>query len=226
MVYDLWQEEAANLSLPVHYSIGNHDLFDIAPMVTKGERGPDYGKGMWKRRLKQDATYKTFDHQGWRFIVLDSVGITAEGGWEGFLDEAQLRWVDDLLRKTGPKMPVVMLTHFPIMTLFGQYTEGTTAALSPGLIVKNGKAFKEIIQPYNVKAVFQGHTHVVEDCAYLGTHYITGGAVCGDWWKGKRLGVHAEGFTVATVSGDDLTWKYVPYGWDATKEQGSPAEKT
>ena len=45
--------------------------------------------------------------------------------------------------------------------------------------------------------------------------YITGGAICGDWWKGKRLGVHPEGFSVVTVAGDDLTWKYVPYGWTA-----------
>jgi len=43
--------------------------------------------------------------------------------------------------------------------------------------------------------------------------YITGGAICGDWWKGKRLGVHPEGFSVVSVSGDDLTWRYVPYGW-------------
>ena len=222
LVYDLWQEEAAQMNMPVHYSIGNHDLFAIADAPKSDNTNPDVGKGMWKRRLKQEATYHTFDYQGWRFIVLDSVGVTPDGSWEGTLDQAQLIWVDNVLRKTGPKMPVVVLTHFPIMTLFGQYTGGTTEALSPGLIVKNGKAFKEIIQPFNVKAVFQGHTHVVEDCAYLNTHYITGGAVCGDWWKGKRLGVHPEGFCQATVSGEDLTWKYIPYGWDAQKEQDAP----
>ena len=83
------------------------------------------------------------------------------------------------------------------------------------MVVKNGKTFKEMIQNHNVKAVFQGHTHVVEEVTYLGTRYITGGAVCGDWWKGKRLGVHPEGFVVASVRGENLTWKYVPYGWKA-----------
>jgi len=59
----------------------------------------------------------------------------------------------------------------------------------------------------------QGHTHVVEECTYMGTQYITGGAVCGDWWKGKRLGRHPEGFGVVTVQNDSLTYRYVPYGW-------------
>lgn len=223
MVYDLWREEAAQLSMPVHYSIGNHDLSGIGAKVRSESMGsPDYGKGMWKRHTKQDATYHFFDHDGWRFIVLDSVGITPAGSWEGVLDDAQLKWLDDLLRKTGKEMPVVVLTHFPILTIFGQYTEGTTTALTPGMIVKNGKAFRELTQGYKVRAVFQGHTHVVENCSYLGTQYITGGAVCGDWWKGKRLGVHPEGFVVATVSGDDLGWRYVPYGWDAMKEQEPP----
>jgi hypothetical protein len=83
------------------------------------------------------------------------------------------------------------------------------------MVVGNGRTFKEMIERHNVKAVLQGHTHVVEECIYRGVHYITGGAICGDWWKGPRLGVHPEGFVVATVAGDDLTWRYVPYGWKA-----------
>jgi hypothetical protein len=81
------------------------------------------------------------------------------------------------------------------------------------MIMANGRTFKEMIQKHNVRAVFQGHTHVVEECSYAGVHYITGGAICGDWWKGPRLGVDPEGFVVATVKGGDLTWRYVPYGW-------------
>jgi 3',5'-cyclic AMP phosphodiesterase CpdA len=215
MVYDLWRQEAATLGLPLHYSIGNHDLYDLNQSQKPANEDPDYGKGMWKKRLGLDRTYASFDYQEWRFITLDSVGITPANRWEGSLDPTQLNWLDDLLRKTPRTMPLVFLTHFPIFTIFAQYSQNTTSALSPDTIVKNGKTFKEMIQKHNVRAVFQGHTHVVEECNYLGTRYITGGAVCGDWWKGPRLGVHAEGFVVATVSGSDLSWRYVPYGWKA-----------
>jgi Icc protein len=218
LVYDLWRGEADALKLPLHYAIGNHDLYNLSDQDKSASNDPDYGKGLWKKRLGLDRTYAGFDHQGWRFVLLDSVGMTPEHNWEGNLDAAQIQWLDDLLRGTPRTMPLVFLTHFPIFTIFAQYTEGTTSALSAGMIVKNGKTFQEMIQGYNVKAVFQGHTHVVEECSYLGTRYITGGAICGDWWKGPRLGVHPEGFVVATVRNNDLSWRYVPYGWKTRYE--------
>jgi 3',5'-cyclic AMP phosphodiesterase CpdA len=225
LVYDLWQTEAAKLSLPLHYSVGNHDVYGLgeARKNAAAAQDPNFGKNIWKRRLGLTSTYSSFDHQGWRFVTLDSVRVTPDGAWGGELDAAQITWLDDLLRKTPKTMPMVFLTHIPLFTIFGQYTEGTTAALSDKLIVKNGKQFQEMIQGRNVKAVFQGHTHVVEEIRYLGARYITGGAICGDWWKGPRLGVHPEGFVVATVSGEDLSWRYVPYGWNATAYSPKPS---
>lgn len=214
LVYDLWRQEADTLRLPMHYAIGNHDVYGLNQEGRAATDDPGFGKGLWKKRLGLDRTYATFDHQGWRIVTLDSVGITSENKWEGSLDAAQLQWLDDLLRATPTTMPLVFVTHFPIFTIYAQYTQGTTSPLLSDMIVKNGRVFKEMIQRHNVKAVFQGHTHVVEEVSYLGTRYITGGAVCGDWWKGPRLGVHPEGFIVATVMGNDLTWRYVPYGWE------------
>ncbi len=215
VVYDLWQREASELPLPLHYTIGNHDLCGLQSGGKPAPESPDFGKALWKKRLGLERAYSSFDHQGWRFVCLDSTGITSDYSWEGRLDPDQIAWLDDLLRRTPKAMPLVFLTHFPIFTAVTMYTEGTTLATPPGLIVKNGKVFKEMIQTHNVKAVFQGHTHIVEEIDYLGVRYITGGAICGDWWKGKRLGVHPEGFSVVTVSGEELTWKYVPYGWKA-----------
>jgi 3',5'-cyclic AMP phosphodiesterase CpdA len=228
LVYDLWKQEAAKLALPLHYSVGNHDVYGLgdAGKNPATAQDPNFGKNLWKRRLGLTNTYKSFDHQGWRFVTLDSVRITPAGDWGGELDDAQITWLDDLLRKTPKTMPMIFLTHIPLLTVFGQYTAGTTAASSDKMVVKNGKQFQEMIQGRNVKAVFQGHTHVVEEINYLGTRYITGGAVCGDWWKGKRLGVHPEGFVVATVSDENLSWRYVPYGWNAAAYVAKPSATT
>ncbi|MBC8103059.1 MAG: metallophosphoesterase [Cytophagales bacterium] len=224
LVYGLWKQEAAKLKLPLHYSVGNHDVYGLeaAGKNAAAAQDPDFGKNIWKRRLGLERTYGSFDHQGWRFVTLDSVRVTPGGEWSGLLDSAQITWLDDLLRKTPRTMPMVFLTHIPLLTVFGQYSDRTTAALSNRTVVENGRQFQEMIQNRNVKAVFQGHTHVVEEVNYLGTHYITGGAVSGDWWKGRRLGVHPEGFVVATVSGDSLAWRYVAYGWNAAAYAPSP----
>jgi 3',5'-cyclic-AMP phosphodiesterase len=207
--FDLWAEAASALSCPVHYTIGNHDLFAIK----SPSKSPEQGKQLWLKRLGIDRRFGSFDHNGWRIVRLDSCGITPEGSWEGVLDPEQLTWLDELLRKTPKSMPLVFLTHFPLMTAFGLYTEGTTGSLGPGMIVKNGKTFHEMIQGFESCTVFQGHTHVVEEVKYLGVRYVTGGAVCGDWWKGKRLGVHSEGFLVAETRGRELSWRYQTYGW-------------
>ncbi|MBC8135613.1 MAG: metallophosphoesterase [Fibrella sp.] len=218
-VYDLWQTAADGLGIPLHYSAGNHDIFAVGGSERLPENAPDFGKALWMRRLGLSQRYATFEHGAWKFIVLDSVqvGRWADSpnaqGWRGELDAEQMVWLDDLLRKTDPAQPLVFLTHVPILTLFAQYTKGTTTALGDDKIVRNGKDFVERISTHNVRAVLQGHTHVYEDCQYRGVRYITGGAVCGDWWKGPRLGVHPEGFGVATVYGNTLDYRYHAYGW-------------
>ena len=217
-VLALWAEAASNLHFPLHYSMGNHDLYGLKVDGKPATDSPDYGKGLWKKRLGLTQTYATFDHAGWRFVTLDSAGITPDYSWEGNLHAEQLRWLDDLLRQTPRQMPLVFLTHYPIFTAASMYIDGPDAAPSAGLIVKNGRVFQEMISKHNVKAVFQGHTHIVEEITWLGVRYITGGAVCGDWWKGPRLGVIPEGFVEATVVGENLTWRYVTYGWKAVHE--------
>lgn len=215
LIYDLWEEAAASLKMPLYYTIGNHDAFAIGGESKLSKDDPDFGKKWWQKRLKLTNRFNSFEYQGWKFILLDSVQLEDTGKWWGELDTEQITYLDDLLRKTERAQPIVMLTHIPIMTIHGLYTNGTTDAMSSGTIVKNGKQLKELIQGRNVKAVLQGHTHVVEECDYLGTRYITTGAVCGEWWKGPRLGVHPEGFAVITVKGNDLNYRYVPYGWKA-----------
>ncbi len=218
-VFALWREQAETLGMPLHYSMGNHDLYGLGSEAEgkPSTDSPDYGKKLWKKRLGLSTTYSTFDHQGWRFVSLDSAGITPDYGWEGVLDLAQISWLDNLLRKTPRTMPMVFLTHYPIFTAFTQYYDGPEKGPTSGMVVKNGKQFREMIQKHNVKAVFQGHSHIVEEIEYLGVKYITGGAVCGEWWKGPRLGVHPEGFVSVTVEGQNLHWKYVPYGWNAAQ---------
>jgi predicted phosphodiesterase len=73
----------------------------------------------------------------------------------------------------------------------------------------------DVFAGYRLRAVLQGHTHIRENVTYDGCQFITSGAVCGNWWKGARLG-HPEGFAVVTVSGEgDVRWEYRTYGFKA-----------
>ena len=219
LLYDLYQEQEERLGLPVRHCLGNHDIFGLDPVKSGTTAGdPHVGKALFKQRTGLAKTYYSFDHGGWHFAVLDTVQITPDSSWRGFVDDAQMAWLAADLEKAGKATPTVLLVHMPLLCAITQYTKGTTEPTPDKLIVANGLAVHELIRPYNVRAVMQGHTHVVEEIAYLGTRYISAGAICGDWWKGWRLGVHPEGFTVCTAHANgDFDWRYVPYGWVADK---------
>ncbi len=63
--------------------------------------------------------------------------------------------------------------------------------------------------------LFLVHLHFLEDINYNNIHYLTGGAVCANWWKGKRFGME-EGFLRITVTGDKFNWEYIDFGWEPT----------
>ncbi len=222
-LYDLYEEQSHRLGLPIHHCLGNHDIFGL-DSVKSGvpSDDPRAGKALFQERTGLTKTFYSFNHGGWHFVVLDTVQITTsptgDRSWRGFVDDAQMAWLAADLQKTGKTTPTVLLVHMPLLCAITQYTKGTTEPTPDKLIVANGLAVHDLLRPYNVKAVLQGHTHVVEEIAYLGTRYISAGAVCGDWWKGWRLGVHPEGFTVCTAHADgDFQWRYVPYDWVADR---------
>lgn len=59
--------------------------------------------------------------------------------------------------------------------------------------------------------------NIVEELIWENTHFITAGAVSGAWWRGPYHGFE-EGFAVIDVKGDEFTWEYVDYGWNAEEE--------
>lgn len=210
--FRLLTEALKPLDIPVYSTIGNHDVYGWSKGSPATVSDPLYGIRMFEEKFSHRPAYFSFDHKGWHFVVLNSIQPKGEG-WTSRIDDDQLTWLANDLGKTT--RPTVVMTHVPILTIFVQYATGTLVPNTGSIIVENGREVQQILAKHPVKAVLQGHTHSIEECSYLGTRYITSGAVCGEWWKGPRLGVHPEGFMVFDVKGDALTNHYVPSGWTA-----------
>jgi hypothetical protein len=77
---------------------------------------------------------------------------------------------------------------------------------------------QEVLAPFrnmNLKLVLQGHLHALEEINLQDrVRFITGGAVCGYWWRTPDDSDLQEGFLQVKVVGDDFTWKYIDYGWN------------
>ncbi len=209
-LFDLYTSTAKGLRMPVHYVPGNHDVYGLSPKGKVEPTDPMYGKKMFEDRI--GARYSSFDHKGWHFIQLDSIGVDGRN-YRGEIDPEQFDWLKRDLEKTGPKTPVVVTAHIAIVTSMVQFLIPQGAS-QKGFVVVNAKDALDLFAKYNVKAVLQGHTHVREIVSYNGCQYITSGAISGNWWKGSRLG-HPEGFGLLTVKGDSINWEYKTYGWKA-----------
>ena len=213
-LYNLFAETARSFQMPVHACIGNNDLLGLNPKSGVDNSHPEFGKNIFVNRIAEGRTYRSFDHGTWHFILLDPIKTVPDGEYTGEIDSVQLRWLEEDLKKVGTEKPVVLALHIPLYTATFQFVRGPLTANTPQTVVINALDVQKICQPYNVRLVLQGHLHVVEEIVWKGTHYITGGAVCGAWWRGPMQGFH-EGFVVMDVKGDDFTWDYETYGWRA-----------
>jgi Icc protein len=213
-LYNLYSETAGNFKMPVHNTMGNHEIYGIYKSSDADTLNPEYGERMFEKRLGN--SYYSFAHKGWKFMILNSVEDTKKNRYTGKIDEEQVTWIKDELHNTDSLTPIVVCTHIPFLTANTQKYEGTTVANDSSTVIYNGKEVLDLFTGHNLKLVLQGHLHTVEDIYIDGIHFITGGAVSAGWWKGPNRGFE-EGFMLITTNKDDITWKYVDYGWIVKK---------
>ena len=214
-LYDLFGKTEQDLGLKVHHTLGNHDVFAVNPKNPVSPADPLYGKRLYEERFGK--TFYSFDHKGCHFIVLDTIMIDPPGApsrtYQGRVDPAQLQWLAADLAAQPAGTPILVVTHYPLVTAMPQY-EAPTPSPDPRhfLSLINSNEVLNLFPGHNIIGVLQGHTHVNEQVLWKGVPYITSGAVCGNWWQGTRMGT-PEGFTVCTVANGKLTTRYQPSGF-------------
>lgn len=211
-LYKLYQEVVKKTKIPVYNTMGNHDIYGIYKKSGADPAGPEFGEKMFEKRM--GPSYYSFDHKGWKFMIINSVEDTKKDGYIGQVDTGQISWIKSELKKTDPSTPIVISTHIPFISAFTQKYGGSTLPNDSSLVVYNSKDVIDLFRGYNLKLVLQGHLHTVEDIYIDGIHFITCGAVSGAWWKGPNRGFE-EGFVYLSFSGNDFRWRYVDYGWNA-----------
>ncbi|HYZ85249.1 MAG TPA: metallophosphoesterase [Bryobacteraceae bacterium] len=208
LLFDLYEKTTARLKRPLRHVIGNHDLFGI------GERGKAEPANLTGSKKSWETSfgkrYRSFDHKGWHFVLLDTIDVLPDGGYRCFVDAEQMHWLENDLKSMPKGAPLLVVTHAPLVTGFLQYSDLGHIAPHDALVVTNSKDVCDLLFQYNLKAVLQGHTHVCENVQFRGCQFITTGAVCGNWWKGPRFG-SPEGFGVVKLRGDVVEYRYQAY---------------
>ncbi|HMP72406.1 MAG TPA: metallophosphoesterase [Kiritimatiellia bacterium] len=195
--------------------LGNHDLVGVEP--ADGSPPAADPRADFLHHFNLEQTWRTFEAGGCRFFLLDSIDPTGDDlRYRGWISEAQRQWMSDTLARVDSHTPIIVLTHMPLMTSFFQATAGLDQPVPSNRGVVNNLQTLDLFTHHNLILVLQGHLHVSEMLTWNHTTFITGGAVCGKWWRGPWYGT-PEGFGTITLRGRHVTWDYHTYGWQARR---------
>lgn len=211
-LFTLFRTMSREFRMPVRLAIGNHELFGIYPESREDSSHPDYRYGMYERYFGK--TYYSFDHKGWRFLVLNSIDVNADKKYYAVIDPAQVGWIKKELAATDTSMPMVLVTHIPFIGTYQQRygTPNGPATRDPnGVLISNRQEVLNLFRQYNLKLVLQGHIHWIED-VFLDnkTHFLTAGSVAGrPSWRGTENG--KRGFMKIMVKRGVVSWEYISF---------------
>ena len=216
MLYDLYIETTTELNMPVYNTLGNHDIFGLSVEGGIDPNHPEYYKKLFQNKLGE--TYHSFDHDGWHFMIIDSIDKTVDRTYLGRIDAEQMAWIADDLKNLGKDTPIVLATHIPFISIIRQVRVGSTEANSEGWVIVNSKEVLELFQGYNLKLVLQGHLHSLEEINVGGITFLTGGAVSANWWEGPYYGLE-EGFVLIKIKEDEFEWEYIDFEWEVQENR-------
>lgn len=214
--WDAWQTVVkAEFSLPIEYAIGNHDIWGIDAAKADGK----YGKAWAMEQFGLTNRYRSFDKNGWHFVVLDSIQTKPDGSWyTARMDDEQRDWLRADLDKTPATTPVLLLSHVPILSTTGLLFVEPVAnypnvQIAGGLLHSDSGSLVELLYPFpNVKVALSGHTHLLDRVDYNNVSYFCNGAVSGNWWKTDIHRQTKAGYALFDLYDDGTIERtYVPY---------------
>jgi Icc protein len=112
--FDTLQQVLGELSMPVFYVPGEHDVLE------------DDGKSYLQRFGKgtQGAGWQSFDQGGVHFIGLVNV-VNLKAGGLGSLGEEQLEWLEKDVKRLKSSTPIVVFAHIPLWSVYPEWGWGT-----------------------------------------------------------------------------------------------------
>ena len=138
--FDTLQQVLTDLSAPVFYVPGEHDVLN------------DDGKSYLARFGKQTTSggWYSFNHSGVHFIGLVNV-LNLKAGGLGSLGDEQLEWLERDVKGLTSSTPIVVFAHIPLWSVYPEWGWGTDDSARALAYLKR----------FGSVSVLNGHIHQV-----------------------------------------------------------------
>ena len=206
--YATFLKKAAHADVPIFNAPGNHE---IHPNVTPCDK-PDVCEDEFKAHFGE--LYGSFDYRGVHFIALDTEEIGHEVVVDGkktgtqVIDGAQLEWLKKDLEAHKTARAIFAFFHTELTAAPNDEEGNGHPALG------NASDIRSLFAKYHVKAVFQGHEHLLytpDPRTTEGVRYfVAGGAGAPMYARPENGGVSS--YIVVEMKGNDATFNVVEPG--------------
>ena len=138
--FDTLQSVLSELSLPVFYVPGEHDVLE------------DDGKRYLERFGKdtRGSGWYSFDKDGVHFIGLVNV-VNLKAGGLGTLGDEQLEWLEKDVKRLSSSTPIVVFAHIPLWSVYPEWGWGTD----------DSERALSYLKRFGSVSVLNGHIHQV-----------------------------------------------------------------
>ncbi len=195
--YDDYKKVISQTGLPFYQVLGNHDMDynkrsdELSSVSYSAKFGPAYysfNKGRIHYVVLKDVFYYGYSY---RYI--------------GYINEMQLRWLEQDLAEVKPGSTVIVGVHIPTVDISPNKTNSPSLSGS----VMNKDALFKILSPFNAH-ILAGHSHtqwntIITPNLFEHVHAAASGA----WWQGDvSVDGSPQGYTIYEVDGDKLSWYF------------------
>lgn len=191
---------------PFFYAAGNHDA-DL------GIRSNETSKTTYGRHF--GPAWYSFNRGKIHYVVLDDVFCTGKDyAYTGYVEERQLRWLEQDLALVPENSTVIVTAHIPLYSR--EARNGNPAREKVSQAISNREHLLDLLKPYRVHFM-SGHTHYQENYV-LGDRFFehVHASLCGLFWQAPWCGDGTpRGYAVYEIEGDEITrWYFKPVGKD------------
>lgn len=205
-LYPQYNEVMAHSGLDYRYVIGNHDMTNY---------GRSYETSMTDYEKMYGPAWYSFNVGDVHYIVLnDNFFVGTDWYYIGYLDERQLRWLENDLSHVMKGSRVIVALHIPTTLDESDRTGFDYGKIADNMV--NKKALYAMLEPYRTM-ILSGHMHTADfEVISENISEMNVAGMCGAWWCGPVcIDGSPVGFKDFNVNGPELDWTYKACGQPA-----------